>query len=189
MPCIVGFAAFPFGIDTTGVTFVPRSSREYKLVETIQLGEERTRFNPFRNPEDLSGVSVPQQTQDSYSLLLMFAVGQDDNLFTADRITAMQQVGVGLPGGQGRQGSSITLPLPCQLVNSIRLLDDSNGATGYADVCLRERSTGVSGPLQRLCRLGHCCDLARPATAGLRQPEKPAAVFLQRGDCGMPRRL
>ncbi|EGD75300.1 hypothetical protein PTSG_06952 [Salpingoeca rosetta] len=97
----IAFVVYPFDIDTTVTTFIPRTSRIGKLEETRILAEEITRFNPFRAPSNTSSVIVPQQTDEDYYLQLLFSVPHGDNVFTRGRITAMHNMELAIRAMQG----------------------------------------------------------------------------------------
>ncbi|EDQ89828.1 dispatched-like protein [Monosiga brevicollis MX1] len=125
----VGFVAYPFEIDTTGTTFVPKSSEVYRVAETFLITEEKTRFNPYRNVEDLEGITVAQQTIEEY-LLTMIVVGKGGaNILTTEGISLIKST-----------------------VDRIRALQPDADVAGYSDVCLRGQNTGECAPLSSLLK-------------------------------------
>lgn len=88
----VAFVIFPFDIDTTSATFIPRTSDIGRLQETLLVAEEDTRFNPFRNPSDFAGSDTPQQSSRAYGLTLIYSRAPGDNVLTPDRLDAIKAV-------------------------------------------------------------------------------------------------
>eukprot|EP00730_Choanoeca_flexa_P014445 TRINITY_DN6321_c0_g1_i3.p1 TRINITY_DN6321_c0_g1~~TRINITY_DN6321_c0_g1_i3.p1 ORF type:complete len:1019 (+),score=305.40 TRINITY_DN6321_c0_g1_i3:108-3164(+) len=114
----VAFAAYPFAIETSGTTFVPKSASEFEDQETLLVAEEVTRFNPYRSPNDISNLNIPQQTYAEDDLTILFEVPPADNVFTTTRIQAMRT-----------------------FIQSLMDIGKDDAGIGFGDVCLRDRTT------------------------------------------------
>jgi hypothetical protein len=88
----VAFLIYPFELDTSAATFTPRTSDIGRLQETLVVAEEVTRFNPYRDPSDLTGVNTPQQSKRGYSLTIIFYQSVSGNVFTTERFQVMKAV-------------------------------------------------------------------------------------------------
>ena len=147
-PSAVGFAAYPFQLDTSSATFTPRTSEIGRLQETLLIAEEDTRFNPFRDPSDLSGISTPQQSKRSYTTTVVFYRSRGENVFTKERLEAIKMVRL----SRSRADREVCGNMPAARVIVRRrphrpycnqVEDKVIALDGYEDVCLRGQNGTV----------------------------------------------
>ena len=115
-PTPVGFLIYPFQLDTSSATFTPRTSEIGRLQETLTIAEEVTRFNPFRDPSDISGFNTPQQSKSSYISTIIFYKNVGDNVFTKERLDVIKSVclpAAGSSAGGHARAASTRCPSGC----------------------------------------------------------------------------
>lgn len=125
MPVVIPFVPFsPLRVRVGGVLICPCgiSSAEPFLTVSLCFLPLLGPFSPpqhhrFRSPSNTSSVTVPQQTDIAYGLLLLFALDRDENMLTRERVQVVRRVE--------------------QAVMELQ------GDPPFSDVCARSRGTGV----------------------------------------------